>query len=202
MQQTAIQLILNAAIFAERKHRGQTRKGRNASPYITHPLELARILVEEGGVEDPQVIAAALLHDTIEDTKTTPDELRIAFSARVASVVLEVTDDKALPKQMRKRLQVVHSPRLSRHAKLVKLADKIANLRDIVSEPPETWGVRRKLTYVDWARQVVDGLRGTNAALEARFDEIHREGIRRFGRKLTSRTGRPRKSDGATARPV
>ena len=162
--------ILDAAAFAARKHSTQRRKDRAASPYINHPLALAAVLAGEGGVTDPDVIAAALLHDTVEDTDTSPAEIEAAFGARVAAIVAEVTDDKTLPKAERKRLQVIKAQGKSPGAKLVKLADKICNLRDIASDPPAEWSAERKRAYFAWAKEVVAGLRGTNPALEAAFD--------------------------------
>jgi guanosine-3',5'-bis(diphosphate) 3'-pyrophosphohydrolase len=162
--------ILKAAEFAASKHRDQRRKGVHAEPYINHPLAVASLLANEGGVDDPDVIAAALLHDTIEDTRTTEEELREVFGERVASIVAEVTDDKALSWQRRKDLQVEHAPHLSREAKLVKLADKICNVRDVGSNPPHDWTVHRRRQYFDWAGAVVAGMRGANPALEAIFD--------------------------------
>lgn len=163
-------LLIRAAIFAANKHRDQRRKDAAASPYINHPLALADVLANEGGVDDVEVLCAALLHDTIEDTQTTPDELRREFGDRVANIVLEVTDDKSLPKAERKRLQIVHAGHASFEARLVKLADKICNLRDILASPPANWPLERKQQYFDWARQVVDQVRGTHPVLEAAFD--------------------------------
>lgn len=171
-------LILNAASFAAERHRQQRRKDADASPYINHPLALADILAREGGVEDATVIAAALLHDTVEDTETSIEEIEDRFGKRVASIVAEVTDDKSLPKEERKRLQVVKSATKSQGAKLVKLADKTANLRDLVATPPADWSVERRTQYFEWAREVVEGLRGCNAALEASFDEVYARGMR------------------------
>lgn len=163
-------LVLDAAAFAAEKHRRQRRKDADATPYINHPLALATILAREGGVSDAEVIAAALLHDTMEDTETTPAELEARFGPNVAGMVAEVTDDKSLPKLERKRLQVAHAAHKSLGAKLVKLADKIANLRDIAAYPPTDWDQARKAGYVRWASEVVAGLRGVNPALEAAFD--------------------------------
>lgn len=174
---TDLILILNAASFAADKHRRQRRKDAEASPYINHPLALADILAREGGVEDPTVIAAALLHDTVEDTETSIEEIETRFGKRVASIVAEVTDDKSLPKEERKRLQVVKSASKSPGAKLVKLADKTANLRDLVEMPPANWSDERRTQYFEWAREVVEGLRGCNPALEAAFDEAYRRGV-------------------------
>jgi len=163
-------LVLKALSFAARKHRDQRRKDEEASPYINHPIALATLLWHEGGVTDPLVLAAALLHDTVEDTDTTPQELRAEFGDAIADVVLEVTDDTRLPKAERKRLQIEHAAGISHAAQLVKLADKICNLRDVAASPPRGWPLERQREYFDWAKQVVDRMRGTHAGLEALFD--------------------------------
>jgi guanosine-3',5'-bis(diphosphate) 3'-pyrophosphohydrolase len=170
----SIGLVLDALEFAAHKHRDQRRKNLEASPYINHPIGLATVLWNEGGVEKPAVIAAALLHDTIEDTDTTLEELRERFGPGIASIVEELTDDKTLEKDERKQLQVTHAPTLSREAKLVKLADKISNLRDMAASPPATWPLSRQREYFDWAKQVVDGLRGVHPRLEGLFDDAYR----------------------------
>lgn len=166
--------VLKALAFAAQKHRHQRRKDREASPYINHPIDLANVLVNEAGVADGLVVVAAILHDTIEDTDTTHDELVAEFGAEVASIVDEVTDDKTLPKSERKHLQEVHAPTSSFRAQQVKLADKISNLRDLTRSPPESWDLERKRAYFDWAKRVVDGLRGRHPELEALFDEAVR----------------------------
>jgi GTP diphosphokinase / guanosine-3',5'-bis(diphosphate) 3'-diphosphatase len=166
-------LILKALEFAALKHRDQRRKDTVASPYINHPIALANVLCNEGGLADEVVLVAAILHDTLEDTQTTPAELRDAFGDRIASIVEEVTDDKNLPKAERKRLQIEHAPAISREAKLVKLADKICNVRDVATQPPAKWDLPRRREYFDWAKAVVDRLRGTHPELERRFDEIY-----------------------------
>ncbi|HRD83636.1 MAG TPA: HD domain-containing protein [Rubrivivax sp.] len=166
-------LILRAAAFAARKHRDQRRKDAEASPYINHPLELARVLAEVGGVTDAATLCAALLHDTIEDTATTQDELAQAFGPEVAALVSEVTDDKSLPKADRKRLQVEHAATISPKAKRIKLADKICNLTDVANSPPADWSQERRREYFDWAKQVIDRLRGVDPALEAAFDKAY-----------------------------
>jgi len=165
--------LIAALSFAADKHRNQRRKDEEASPYINHPIALARILSVEGGVEDGLVLSAAVLHDTIEDTETRYEELAGQFGREIADVVLEVTDDKALPKAERKQLQIDHAPQLSRAAKLVKLADKIANVRDVADHPPSEWPIERRREYFDWAKRVVDGLRGTHERLEAAFDAAY-----------------------------
>jgi guanosine-3',5'-bis(diphosphate) 3'-pyrophosphohydrolase len=167
----SLERLIDALAFAAQKHRDQRRKDVEASPYINHPIALARVLAVEAGVHDTDVLCAALLHDTIEDTETTEEELRERFGARIAAIVMEVTDDTSLDREQRKALQVEHAPSLSREARLVKLADKICNLRDVASSPPPDWPLERRRQYFDWARQVIDGLRGADARLEAMFDQ-------------------------------
>ncbi|MGE5386462.1 MAG: HD domain-containing protein [Betaproteobacteria bacterium] len=173
-----ISLLLTAIAFAADKHRNQRRKDIHASPYINHPIALANVLKNEGGIADAVVLSTALLHDTVEDTDATREELEALFGREIAAIVLEVTDDKALPKAERKRLQIEHSPTISHRAKLVKLADKICNLRDLQKSPPTGWTPERTSEYFDWARAVVDGLRGTNAALERIFDSLYTDRAR------------------------
>ena len=165
--------LITALAFAADKHKNQRRKDADASPYINHPIALANLLLNEAGVEDQRVLIAAVLHDTIEDTDTTGQELVRHFGKEVADIVLEVTDDKALPKAERKRLQIEHAAHISRRAKLVKLADKICNLRDITASPPADWSVDRKREYFDWAKSVVDRLRGVHPGLEHLFDKAY-----------------------------
>ena len=169
-------LLLEAVAFAAEKHRDQRRKDAEASPYINHPIALASLLKREG-IDDVAVLCAALLHDTLEDTKTSFEELRERFGDAIASIVLEVTDDKRLAKADRKRRQVEHARAASPRAKLVKLADKICNVQDIVHAPPANWPVERKREYLRWAKEVVDELRGTHPALEAIFDGVYTEGV-------------------------
>jgi GTP diphosphokinase / guanosine-3',5'-bis(diphosphate) 3'-diphosphatase len=169
--------LIRAIAFAADKHRNQRRKDAEASPYINHPIALANVLANEGGIDDEHVLLAAILHDTIEDTDTSHDELVQWFGAEVARVVAEVTDDKSLPKAERKRLQIEHAAHISHAAQLVKLADKICNLRDILAMPPSNWSEERKREYFDWAKRVVDGLRGVHPALETAFDETYRQGV-------------------------
>lgn len=163
--------LLRAVRFAADKHRHQRRKGRDASPYINHPIEVAELISRVGEIDDPAVLIAAILHDTVEDTETTFEAIEDEFGAEVRDLVAEVTDDKSLPKAERKRLQVEHSARLSERAKLIKIADKTCNVRDIAHSPPHDWNGERCSEYIDWARRVVDGCRGTHAGLERVFYE-------------------------------
>ena len=164
-------LLLKALSFAAFKHRHQVRKGSEPVPYINHPIALADLLVRTGNISDPEIIAAALLHDTIEDTCTTAEELTAEFGPVISQLVAELTDDKRLLKEERKRLQLEHASSLSPHARIVKLADNVCNLRDIVRDPPAGWPVERKQQYFDWAKSIVDEIRGTNVELENAFDE-------------------------------
>ncbi|XP_034773142.1 guanosine-3',5'-bis(diphosphate) 3'-pyrophosphohydrolase MESH1-like isoform X2 [Acipenser ruthenus] len=168
-------LLLETVNFAAEKHKTQRRKDPEATPYINHPIGVARILSYEGGITDITVLQAALLHDTVEDTDTSLPELDAVFGATVARIVQEVTDDKALSKQERKQLQVEHAPHCSHQAKLVKLADKLYNLRDLNRCTPSGWTPQRVQEYFTWAVQVVKGLRGTNAALEEKLYQLFKE---------------------------
>jgi (p)ppGpp synthase/HD superfamily hydrolase len=166
---------LAALAFAAERHRDQRRKGRTDEPYIDHPIRVAYALWEMGGVRDTAVLAAALLHDVLEDTETTPEEIEARFGSEVRVLVQEVTDDKRLPKAERKQLQIDHAPHLSARAKMIKLADKIHNVQDLSQDPPLSWSRERVYNYLDWADAVVAGLRGTHPALEARYDETARD---------------------------
>ena len=165
--------LIKAADFAAFKHRRQRRKDAEASPYINHPLALARVLKLEAGVDDVETLVAAILHDTVEDTESTTEELAREFGPRVAAIVAEVTDDQSLPKPDRKRLQVERAPHSSPQARLVKLADKICNLRDVSAAPPAHWPLERRRGYFEWAKAVIDGIRGTHPELERLFDEAY-----------------------------
>jgi guanosine-3',5'-bis(diphosphate) 3'-pyrophosphohydrolase len=173
-----IALLLKALHFAANKHRDQRRKDIDASPYINHPIEVAEVLARVGGVTDLVTLQGAILHDTIEDTKTTPEELEAAFGAEVRRVVEEVTDDKSLPKAERKRRQIEHARQLSVRAQQIKIADKISNVRGVTQAPPADWSLERRQEYLNWTAQVVAGCRGCNAQLEAFYDQVLQEGRR------------------------
>ncbi|MGH8524409.1 MAG: HD domain-containing protein [Gammaproteobacteria bacterium] len=170
--------ILKALHFASIKHRDQRRKDVEASPYINHPIEVAELLARVGGVTDLITLQGAILHDTIEDTKTTPEELEAAFGPEVRRVVEEVTDDKRLPKAERKRLQIEHAPHLSKRARQIKIADNISNVRAVTQAPPADWPLGRRQEYLRWTEHVMAGCRGCNAALERLYDRVLEEGRR------------------------
>ncbi len=167
--------LLQAISFAAKKHSKQKRKGADGQPYVNHVLEVANLLANVGKIEDYDVLIAAVLHDTIEDTETTKREITKLFGATVSQYVLEVTDNKNLPKAKRKELQIKHAPHLSDGAKYIKLADKISNIRDVTENPPAGWSNKRRLEYIDWGENVINGLRGVNSNLEQYFDETVRE---------------------------
>lgn len=165
--------IIAATNFSAYKHRNQRRKDLEAAPYVNHPISLAHVLTcEVDGIDDQNVVIAALLHDTIEDTDTTNEEIEAKFGKKVLSIVLEVSDDKSLPKLERKRLQIEHAKHLSHEAKLVKLADRICNVRDLVNNCPVGWTLTRVIEYFEWSKSVVDEMRGTHLELEKLFDEV------------------------------
>lgn len=173
LEQRDMTLVLKALAFAAHKHRDQRRKDIVASPYINHPIQLADVLCNEGGITDSEVLAAAILHDTIEDTQTTAEELKEHFGQAICDIVLEVSDDKSLCKSDRKQQQIDHAPHISHKAKLVKLADKICNLRDVIDNAPAGWELERRQEYFDWAKAVIDGCRGAHDRLEATFDAVY-----------------------------
>lgn len=164
--------LLRAVAFSADRHRDQRRKGADAAPYVNHPIDVATVLANVGGVTDVTTLVAAVLHDTVEDTGTRPEEIEAEFGPAVRAIVDEVTDDKSLPKAERKRLQVEHAPHLSLAARTLKLGDKICNVVDLARDPPADWTFARRAEYIDWAARVVAGCRGVNPALERRFDEV------------------------------
>lgn len=170
--------FIDALAFAALQHADQRRKDPAATPYINHPIALAQVLANEGAIDDPLTLQAALLHDVLEDTDTTVATLRKHFGAELAAVVLELTDDKTQPKQVRKQLQIDGAASLSTSARLVRLADKICNLRDLAHSPPMDWPPARIDAYVEWARTVVSSIRDTHPVLERLFDEACIEVIR------------------------
>ena len=168
--------LLKAIEFASRKHSTQRRKDFDTSPYINHPIAVTHLLADTGGVIDLVTLIGAVLHDTIEDTKTTGDELEAQFGRTVRKIVEELTDDKELDKAVRKQLQIDHAPKLSKQAKVIKLADKIANVQDVTDAPPADWDRARRIDYLDWTEKVVAGCRGTNGPLEKLYDEVLKRG--------------------------
>jgi GTP diphosphokinase / guanosine-3',5'-bis(diphosphate) 3'-diphosphatase len=167
-------IIFKALEFASVKHKGQKRKD-DFTPYINHPVKVAEILVQIGDVEDEQIIAAALLHDTIEDTETEPHELEEIFGKTITDYVLEVTDDKNISKRKRKEFQILNAKNLSKGAALIRVADKIANLKDIANNPPLNWNNKRKLKYFEWTKKVISNLNTDNEKLLDYYNEVYEE---------------------------
>ena len=173
--------IIEAIAFAAERHKHQTRKGAGKVPYINHPVKVAKLL-SDFGEDDPDLIISAYLHDVIEDTTKNEQEIKELsdiilekFGENVLLTVLEVSDDKSLPVDERKRLQVIHTPKLSDRAKKLKIADKICNMLDIKNDPPENWPLKRKLSYLDWAKKVVSGAKGLNVKLDLYFEQVYEE---------------------------
>jgi len=163
--------LLEATLFAADKHRGQRRKDEQGTPYINHPIHVANLLASVGGITDLSILQAGLLHDTVEDTNTSGEEIEQRFGSTVRKLVMEVTDDKTLEKHERKRKQIEKAPNLSAGAKVIKLADKIANLADIVASPPVGWSLERRRQYLAWSNDVIAGCRGHNSALETMYSQ-------------------------------
>jgi (p)ppGpp synthase/HD superfamily hydrolase len=173
--------VMRAADVAARWHVQQRRKGSAQEPYINHLLEVASLVTQATEGTDTDVLIAALLHDAIEDQNVTSETIASEFSKHVANIVVEVTDNKSLPKKERKRLQIENAPKKSREAKLIKLADKTSNVRAVTISPAIGWPVQRRLDYIDWAKQVVAGLRGSSPLLEQQFDDA----VEQAGRSLS-----------------
>lgn len=167
---TDLVLVTRACDFAALRHVQQRRKGVAGEPYLNHLAEVAALLADATGGADAILVAGGFLHDTLEDTPTTYDELEELFGPEIAHLVGEVTDDKSLPKAERKRRQISTTPSKSMRAKLIKIADKTSNVRAMASSPPAGWEISRIAEYVVWAEQVVAGCRGLNATLEQAFD--------------------------------
>lgn len=173
-------MLFGALAYAARRHSGQRRKDAEKTPYINHPLQVASALAVEAGVTDLVTLMAAVLHDTVEDTGATLDELEALFGPEVAVVVGEVTDDKSLPKEKRKQLQIEHAPHLSKRAKRLKIADKLCNVRDVSLHQPADWPRERRAGYLDWTEKVVAGCRGVDEALEGLYDRELAEARKRL----------------------
>lgn len=166
--------ILGAALFVAEKHAQQKRKGAAAEPYINHLIEVAHLVSTAVSEPDTNLVIAALLHDVIEDTSTTPAELAERFGQDVADLVVEMTDDKSLPKAERKRLQIENAPKMSPRAQIIKLADKISNLRSLLTSPPADWDYERKRQYFEWGERVVDALSQPEPILKSEFEKTFR----------------------------
>jgi (p)ppGpp synthase/HD superfamily hydrolase len=168
-----VQRILAAATFAADKHAAQKRKGAAAEPYVNHLIEVAQLIASSSEQLDANLVMAGFLHDTIEDTGTTAEELDQVFGSDIAALVVELTDDKSLPQQVRKERQVQEAPHKSVRAQVIKLADKISNLRSLLTSPPANWSMERKREYFEWGRRVVDALSAPNPILKAEFDRTY-----------------------------
>lgn len=168
---TGMALLCDAMHLAAERHASQRRKGSGDRPYVNHPVEVTHLLAVTAGSRDAILLAAALLHDTLEDTTTTPAELESRFGVEVRTLVEEVTDDKSLPEVERKARQVAAVEGYSEGAKMIRIADKISNVCDVTKHPPKDWSLRRRRKYLSWAEEVVARCRGVSEPLEECFEE-------------------------------
>lgn len=169
--------LSKAIVFASHAHAGQYRKDGN-TPYINHPLEVMNLVVMHVDRPQDDVLIAAVLHDVVEDTNVTSAEIKHMFGGHVARLVAELTDDKSLTKEERKRIQLQEVHTLSPDGKLLRLCDKICNVYDILYAPPGDWDIRRRMDYLKWSKAVVDRIRGVHPLLEKRFDELYEAGVK------------------------
>jgi guanosine-3',5'-bis(diphosphate) 3'-pyrophosphohydrolase len=165
-------LVFEALRYAAEKHKKQRRKGSEDTPYINHPIAVAYYLITYAEVQDPHVLAAAILHDTLEDTDATPEEIKEIFGPQVLELVQEVTDDKNLPKNIRRREQEETVNQRSHGAKLIRIADKISNVHDLFYTPPAGWDSQTQNDYLDWTERVINKIKGVNPDLESMYDEM------------------------------
>ncbi len=180
LQSDEISLVFKAFRFAAEKHIDHRKKDQKSSPYINHPIKVADTLWNIGEVRDVITIVSAILHDTLEHTDTTSEELDLNFGSDVSSVVKEVSDDMSLPEQVRKQLQIEHAPQLSDRAKLIKLADKICNIDDKIHSPPKNWSFKRRKDYLDWTKNVVDNLQMKNSKLTLYYEMLLKQGYEKL----------------------
>lgn len=173
--------LLAALAFAAEKHRDQRRKGFDRPPFINHAIEVADILARLGGVDDTVTLQAGVLHDTLEDTSTTGEEIERHFGPEVRAVVEEVTDDTALTRAERRAAQEKGASGLSERARLVRIADKIANVGSVGRTPPQEWSPERRREYLEWTRRVVEGCRGCSPQLDRLYDACLAESLRLVG---------------------
>jgi guanosine-3',5'-bis(diphosphate) 3'-pyrophosphohydrolase len=169
--------LSKAIVFAAQCHSGQYRKD-GKTPYINHPLEVMNLVITNVEKPHTNILIAAVLHDVVEDTNVTSAEIKHMFGAQVAKLVAELTDDKTLTKEERKRIQLSEVHTLSEEGKLLRLCDKICNVYDILYAPPGDWDLIRRMDYLHWAKAVVDKIRGTHRILETRFDELYVAGLK------------------------
>jgi len=172
--------IFEALKYASLKHKGQIRKGCDKAAYINHPIAVTNALVNVGEITNEDTIIASILHDVIEDTNTKPEEIAALFNQHVASIVLEVSDNKWQPSEIRKLKQIENAPNLSLPARQIRIADKLCNVRDIIDFPPKRWDKKRRIHYLEWTKKVIDQIRNTNLALENLYDQYYNEGINKL----------------------
>lgn len=168
-----LQQLVGSLSYSAVQHQDQRRKNARKTPYINHPIALLHVLVVEAGVQDKSALNGALLHDTIEDTDAEEEDLRARFGNAITDVVVAMSDDKSLPKDVRKQLQIDHAKDWNYSARLAEYADKICNMRDLLVEFPEGWTLQRVREFFDWAKAVIDQIRGTHEKLDVIFDEVY-----------------------------
>ena len=166
--------LIKAINFAAIAHRNQRRKDSAKTPYINHPIEVMNMLAN-AGVTDIDILCAAVLHDTIEDVGVTYCQLVTEFGTNVANIVSECSDDKSLPKVVRKREQIKHAEMASIGAKLVKVGDKLSNLSGLDTNPPVSWKKEEIDGYFIWSYHVWLMIAGCNIKLDNQLQSLFKK---------------------------
>ena len=166
-----IDKVFQALIFAADKHKNQRRKDLENTPYINHPIEVANFLIKHG-ITDSNIIICALLHDTIEDTNTSFEEIKELFGEEIALTVRDCTDNKKLDKITRKKEQIEHAKYIRNNAKLVKLADKYSNISMLAINPPSKWSPEEIIGYTHWGYAVCKNLFGINEKIDKTVSDM------------------------------
>ncbi|EFO18322.1 hypothetical protein LOAG_10172 [Loa loa] len=167
-----ISLIIEAVDLAARRHRQQRRKDAAQTPYVNHPIGVAYILTSEGQITDTTTIIAAILHDIVEHTKTTDEEIRKMFGDEIADIVKECTMVRSMKREARMKSELEKASKLSHKAKLVQLADKLNNIRDIERGTPLGWTKQHVTEYIIFAKDLLSKIRGIHGPLESALDDI------------------------------
>jgi len=158
--------VLGAAIFATEKHKSQVRSNEKKTPYIIHPIEVADLVMKIGHVYDKDVLITALLHDVMDDTQTTYEQITSLYGTKVSSYLEEMTSKQGLSLKEQKKQQIMQAFRQNPSVAIIKLSDKLSNLKTLATSPPPSWSRDRIDQYFQWAQTVIENLPESNQLLK------------------------------------